>query len=82
MRIDSDMDVYGIAEAIYSQQLTENNGSIEVDKYYWKVGERVAKQLRKIPLIHDASYETLFGIQIKFDIINPDNLQLFKDVTR
>ena len=81
MIIDKEMDVFALVQAIYAQQLAENNGYIDESRYFWKMGERVAKILKTIPCNNYTGSE-LFGIQVRFDIVNPYNLQLFKDVTR
>ena len=80
MITDSEMNIYELVTAIHAQQLIENNGHIDESRYFWKIGENVARKLRAMPIDRTCG-NYLFGIQIKYDIINPDNLQLFKDVT-
>ena len=80
MTTDTNMDLYALAQDIYSRQLQENGGTIETEKYFWKLGDNVARKLKAIPYISSEG-ATLFGIQVRFDVLNPEILQLFKDVT-
>ena len=54
------------------------------DDYKWKIGAKILSEISSKDLLFRVSSDTkpqLFGIDVEIDYVNPENVQLWKNVT-
>ena len=67
------------------QMKQQNRENYDPDEYKWNLGIKVigiinSESMKPIELSSDEA-PTLFGIKVDINYVNPNNLQLFEDIT-
>ena len=52
------------------------------EDYKWKIGVKVLQEAKLLPPCMELNEKTtLFGIAVEIDYVNPNNVQIFEDIT-
>lgn len=75
-------DTMQYLNAIYYTLRKMKQNSFRTEDYKWKLGSKIVNEILPIHVnVNTTEKRTLFGIDVEIDFENPDNLQLFEDIT-
>ena len=76
-------------QALYTTLRNEKRDKFKTDDYFWRLGINVMNELNSVHSLYARDLlfplpdeiPTLYGIRVEMDIVNPDNIRLYEDIT-